>query len=150
VLTNKLLLLVGVGLPQEAGDLVVTDADPPEQVLHPAGRIADAEGVLKPLANLIRVAEAARADLLFEVFHLLGGELARVALVVQSTKSVEPLVAIDTEPFAQLGEADPQQVSDFFPAGALGNGQDGSEALVDTPVPGFLASSFEFPPSLAG
>jgi len=113
------MLLVGVCFPQEAAHLVLADADPPEQILHPAGRIADAEGVLKPLANLLGVAEAARADLLFELVHLPGGELARVALVVESTQSVEPLVAIDPEPFAQLGEADPQQVSDFLPAFAL-------------------------------
>ena len=125
-------------------------SDPPEQILHPAGRIADAEGVLKPLANLIGVAEAAGADLLFELVHLRGGELARVALVVERAQGVEPLVAIDAEPFAQLGEADAQQVSDFFPAGALGHGQDGREALVDTPVKGVLAAAFDLPPVLGG
>src|SRR5262249_2518961 len=77
-------------------------------------------------------------------------ELARVALVVESTQSVEALVAIDPEPFAQLGEANPQQMSDCFPAVILGNGQDGSEALVDTPIKGFFAASVEFPPLLGG
>src|SRR5262249_15164803 len=42
-----------------------------------------------------------------------------------------------------------QQVSDFFTAFTLGNGQDGSETLVDTPVKGFLAASFDAP-SLLG
>src|ERR1700739_997892 len=82
------VLFVRVCFPQEATHLVVTDADPTEQVLHPAGRIADAEGVLEPMANLVGVAEAARADLLFELIHLSSSELARVALVVQSTESV--------------------------------------------------------------
>ncbi len=78
------VLFVRVCFPQEAAHLVVADADPPEQILHPGGRIADTEGVLKPLADLIGVAEAARADLLFELIHLVGAELARIALVMKS------------------------------------------------------------------
>src|SRR5262249_30530938 len=105
------------------------------------GRIADTFGVNKPLANLIGVAEAAGADLLFELVDLGRGELAGVALVVQSTQSVEPFVAIDPEPIAQLAQANAQQVSNFFTAVARGNGQDGSEALVDTPIKGFLAAA---------
>src|ERR1700744_469268 len=72
------VLFVRVCFPQEAAHLVVTDADAPEQILHPGGRIADSEGVLKPLTNLIGVAEATCADLLFELIHLVGAELARV------------------------------------------------------------------------
>src|SRR6266404_5805035 len=102
------VLFVRVCFPQEATHLVVADADPSEQILHPAGRIADTEGVLKPLANLIGVAEAAGADLLLELVHLPSGELARVALVVEDAQGVEPLVAIDPQPFAQLAEANPQ------------------------------------------
>src|SRR5947209_1147937 len=142
------VLFVRVCFPQEAAHLVVADADPPEQILHPGGRIADTEGVLKPPANLIGVAEAAGADLLFELIHLVGAELARVALVVERAKSVESLVAIDAQPFAQLGEAHAQQMSGFFPAFALRNHQDGREALVDTPVMGALAASFDLPPLL--
>src|SRR5262249_17455394 len=91
-------------------------ADPPEQVLHPTGAVADPEGVLKPLADLIGGAEAAGADLLFELVHLPGGEVARVAPVLEDAQGVEPLVAIDSEPFAQLAEADPQQRSALVPA----------------------------------
>src|SRR5262249_16993226 len=108
-------LLVRVRLPQQAAHLGVADGDPPEQVLHPAGRVADAEGVLKPLTDLLGAAEAAGFDLVLELADLLGGELARVALVVQGTQGVEPLVAIDAKPFAQLAEADPQQAGDLFP-----------------------------------
>src|SRR5262249_5669667 len=140
------VLLVRVCLPQEAAHLVVTDADPPEQVLHPGGRIADTESVLKPLADLVGVAEAAGADLLFELVHLPGAELARVTLVVESTQGVEPFVAIDQKQFAEWAEADPQQVGDFLPAVALGNRQDGGEALVDASVKSFLAESFDLPP----
>src|SRR5262245_34661876 len=136
-------LFVGVCLPQQASHLVVADADALEQVLHPTGRIADPEGIKKPLANLIGVAEAAGADLLLELVDLRGAELAGVALVVQSTQGVEPLVAIDAEPFAQLAVANAQQVSDVFTAFALGNAQDGREALVDTPIRGLLAASFD-------
>src|SRR5216684_7419983 len=69
-------LFVRVTFPQEAAHLVVADADSPEQILQTAGRIVDSEGVLKPLTNLIGVAEAAGADLLFELVHLVGGEIA--------------------------------------------------------------------------
>jgi hypothetical protein len=84
-----------------------------------------------------------------ELVDLPGGELAGVALGVQSTQGVEPLVAIDAQPFAQLAQADAQQVSDVFTALALGNGQDSGEALVDTPVKGFLAALLDAP-SLLG
>src|SRR5438874_13431445 len=76
---DKGTLLVGVRFPQEAAHLVVADADPPEQILHPAGRIADAEGVKKPLANLLGAAEATGADLLFELVHLRSGQAHRTA-----------------------------------------------------------------------
>src|ERR1700683_4533752 len=144
------VLFVRVCFPQEAAHLVVADADPSEQILHPGGRIADAEGILKPPANLIGVAEATRADLLFELIHLVDGELARVALVVERAENVESLVAIDAEPFSQLAQANTQQMNDFLPAFAPRNHQDGSEALVDTPVKGILAASFDLPPLLGG
>jgi len=148
VLLDELFLLVGIGFPEEAGDLVVTDADAFEQLLDSTGRVADGERLLDPAANLIRVAKATGADFLFELCNLMSSKFTRITLVMESAESIESFIAIDTKPFAQLGEADPQQVSDFFPAFALGNGQDGSEALVDTPVEGPLASSFEFPPLL--
>src|SRR4051794_40432326 len=109
VLVEELFLLVRVGLPQEASDLVVTDADAIEQILYAAGLVRHAEGVVNPLANLIGVAEAAGADLIFESLDLVGGELARVPLVVEGAEGVEPLVAIDAQPFTQLGQTHAQQ-----------------------------------------
>src|SRR4051812_25389436 len=106
-------LLVRVCFPQEARHLVVADADALEQVLHPAGRVGGAESLLDPGADVIRITEAAGADFGLELINLAGGKFARVALVVQGTEGVEPLVAIDTKPFAQLAEADQQQLSDF-------------------------------------
>ena len=149
VLAEELLLLVRVGLPQEAGDLVVADADPLEQVLHATGLVTDAEGVLKPLANLVGVAEATGADLVFELLDLARGKLAGVALVMEGTEVVEALVAIDPEPFAQLGETDSQQLSDFFPGLARSNSQDSGEPLVNTPVQGSLAAAFDLSPLLS-
>ena len=86
----------------------------------------------------------------FELFDLVRGEFAGVALVVEGAEGVEPLVAEDAEPFAQLAEADPQQLGDFFTGFARGDGQDGGEALVDTPVQGFLASPFDLLALLGG
>ena len=72
-----LLVLVGVGLPQEAAHLVVADPDALEQVLDPGGGVADGEGGLEPVADLVGAAEAARADLGLELFDLRRGESQR-------------------------------------------------------------------------
>src|SRR3954449_8377457 len=72
-------LFVRVCLPQETAHLVVTDADALEQVLDPRGRIPDGKGGFDPVADLVGVAEAAGADLRFELSNLVGVEVARVA-----------------------------------------------------------------------
>jgi len=66
----------------------------------------------------------------------------------QSAESIKSLVAIDTEPFAQLGEIHPEQVSDVFRGVAPSNSEDGGATLVDPPVKSSPASSFDFPPLL--
>ena len=58
------------------------------------------------MADLVGVTEAAPGDLILELLDLVRGEVAGVALVKQSAQGVEPLVAEDAEPFAQLGETD--------------------------------------------
>ena len=96
------------------------------------------------MADLVGVAEAARGDFVPESLDLMRGEFAGVALVAESAEGFESLVAEDAEPLAQLGEADPQEFGDLFPGFAGGDGQDGGEALVDTPVEGPLASPLHF------
>ena len=71
------------------------------------------ERLRQPVANLIRVAKATCADFVFELGNLVGGEVAWITLVVEGAEGVQALVAEDTEPVAQLGETDPQQVGDF-------------------------------------
>ena len=73
VMRDELVLLVGIGFPQEAGHLVVAGAEALEQLLNPTGGVTDAEGLLKPVADLIRIAEAAAADFVAELFDLWGG-----------------------------------------------------------------------------
>ena len=143
VLLDERLLLVWVGLPQETSHLVVTDANPFQHVLDAAGRIADAEGLLNPVADLVGVAEAAPGDLVFELLDLVRVEVAGVALVQEGAEGFEPVVSEDTEPLAQLGEADAQKLGDLLAGFARGDGQDGGEALVDTPVKGLLAAAFD-------
>jgi hypothetical protein len=63
---DESVLLVRVCFPQEASHLVVADADAFEQILHAAGLVGDIESLLDPMANLVRVAEAARADFIFD------------------------------------------------------------------------------------
>src|SRR5215216_3114255 len=137
-------LLIGVPFPQEARHLVVADADALEQVLDPGGGIADGEGGLNPVADLVGVAEAARADLGFELLDLLRGKFAGVALVVDRAEGVEPFVAKDPEPFAQLGKPDAQQRGGLSSGLARANRQDRGEALVHPPIEGPLASPFDF------
>jgi transposase len=99
---------------------------------------------VKPVADLVGVAEATSADLGFEASDLVSGEFARVALVMQSAESFESLIAKDTEPFAQLGKTDAQEFGDLFTGFAISNGQDGGEALVDPAIKRPLASPFYF------
>src|SRR5262249_51143841 len=143
-------LLIRVGFPQQAGHLVVADADAFEQVFDPGGRIADGEGGLEPVAELGGVAEATGADLALELLDLAGGEFTGVALVVDLAEDVEAFVAVDAEPVAQLGKADAEQLGDLFPGLASADRQDRGEALVDAPVKGPLASPFDFLPLLRG
>ena len=82
-------------------------------------------------------------DFGLESGDLVGGEFARVALVLEGAESVQSFVAIDPEPFAQSGKARPQEFGDFFPSRAPGDSQDGGEALIDTPIEGFLASPLD-------
>src|SRR4051794_11548032 len=64
VLPHPPLLLLDVGLPEEAGDLVVAGPDPAEQVLDARGRVGHSEGRLDPGADLVGVVEHPRLDLL--------------------------------------------------------------------------------------
>ena len=70
VLPHELLLLLDVGLPEEAGDLVVAGPDPAEQVLDARDRVGHAEGRLDPGADLLGVVEHALGDLLLEPLDL--------------------------------------------------------------------------------
>jgi hypothetical protein len=87
------VLLVGICFPQEAGHLVVTDAGAFEQILDTGGRTADVKGGFGPVADLVRVAEAAGADLRFELSDLVGIEVARATLVVDLAEGLKPLIA---------------------------------------------------------
>src|SRR5262249_1026214 len=55
---------------------------------------------------------------------------------------LQPLVAEDAEPLAQLAEADPQQLGDVLSGLARRDRQDGGQALVDAPVQAFLTAPF--------
>jgi hypothetical protein len=76
---------------------------------------------------------------------MVGGD--RFALG-EGADGFESLAAKDLEPLAQLGEINPQQVSDVVWLAACSNGENGGETLVDTPIKRFLAAAFDFPPLL--
>ena len=95
------------------------------------------------MAELVRVAEASGADLRLELLELARRQVARVPLVVQRAKGLQPLVPQDREPVAELGQTDGQQRSDRFWGCAGRHGQDGGEALVNPPIQSPRASSFD-------
>jgi hypothetical protein len=121
VLLDELLLLVRVGLPQEPGHLVIARAGEARQVLDAAGGIRDPEHLLDPEADLIGGAEAPRADLLLEMFHLSGGEVARVAPVMQGAEGVEAAVAEQAQPLGELPHTAAEQVGDLETGLAVGD-----------------------------
>src|SRR5579863_1310478 len=92
VLPHPPLLLLDVGLPEEAGDLVEAGPDPAEQVLDARGRVGHAEGRFDPGSDLVGVVEDARLDLLPDPLDLGRPEASRVALVVQGAELIDPLV----------------------------------------------------------
>src|SRR5262249_53282400 len=59
---EELLLLVRVGLPEEAGGLVVADADAVKQVTHAAVGVGDVERLGHPVGDLPCGQEAAGGD----------------------------------------------------------------------------------------
>src|SRR5204863_284768 len=90
VLAHELLLLLDVGLPEEAGDLVEAGPDPAEQILDAGGRVGHAEGRLDPVADLVGVVEHPRLDLLLEPPDLGRPEATRIALVCLHPRSSIP------------------------------------------------------------
>src|SRR4029079_12772726 len=92
VLADELLLLLDVGLPEEAGDLVEAGPYPAEQVLDARDRVGHAEGRLDPGADLVGVVEHPPGDLLLESPDLGRPEPTGIALVVQGAELIEPLV----------------------------------------------------------
>src|SRR4029079_7066147 len=114
VLPNELLLLLDVGLPEEAGDLVEAGPDPAEQVLDARGRVGHSEGRLDPGADLVGVVEHPLGDLLLEPPDLGRPAAARIAVVVQGAEWIEPLVAEDAEPLADLASGDTKQCGDLL------------------------------------
>src|SRR5262245_22021132 len=83
VVGDELTLLVRIGFPQEAGHLVITRAEAAQLGPDATGAVPDPEQLLDPKADLLSVVEAAGADLLREALPLPGGEIARVAPVMQ-------------------------------------------------------------------
>src|SRR5262245_54169584 len=113
VMGDELLLLVRIGLPQEASYLVIARADAAQQVLDATGGVPDPEHLLDPETDLIGVAEASRADLLLEALDLSGGEVARVAPVVQGAEGIEPAVAEQAQPLGELTHAAAEQIGNL-------------------------------------
>ena len=57
---------------------------------------------MHPGADWLGVVERPRGDLLLEPLDPGGPEVARIALVVEGAELIEPLVAVDAEPLADL------------------------------------------------
>src|SRR4051794_17342687 len=134
VLPHELLLLLDVGLPEEPRDLVVAGPDPAEQVLDARDRVGHAQGLLHPGADLLSVVERPRGYLPLEPLDLGRSEATRVALVVQGAELLQPLVAEDAEPLADLAGGDPRQLSGLLPSPPVIDPEQDREALIDPAV----------------
>ena len=110
----------------------------------PLGCVPDPERLLDPEADLIGVAEAPRADLLLEALDLSGGEVPRVALVMQGAEGIEAAVAEQAQPLGELPHAAAEQVGDLETGLAVGDPEHGGEALVEALVVRLVAAALEF------
>src|SRR4051794_16728666 len=90
VLPHPPPLLPDVGLPEEAGDLVVAGPGPAEQVLDARDRVGHAEARLDPGADPLGVVEDPLGDLPLDPPDLGRPEAAGIALVVQGAEFIEP------------------------------------------------------------
>src|SRR3954452_18564603 len=133
-------LLLDIGLPAEARDLVVAAPDPAEQVLDGGDRVGHAQVVPDPGADLRGVVEEARGDLSLDPLDLGRAEAARIALVVQGAELIQPLVAEDPEPLADLAGRDSQEVGDLRSGPTVIAPEDRREPLVDPSVRGLSPS----------
>src|SRR5262245_36589847 len=144
VMGDELLLLVRVGLPPEAGHLVVAGADAAHQLLDATGGVQDTERFLDPEADLIGVAEATGADLLLETLNLSGGEVARVAPVVKGAEGIEAAVAEPAQPLGERTHAAAEQIGNLESGLAVGDPEHGGEAFVEALVVRLVAAALEF------
>ena len=148
VLPHPPLLLLDIGLPEEAGGLVVAGPDPAEQVLQARDRVGHAEGRLDPGADLLGVVGHPHGDLLLDPPDLGGPEAARIALVVQGAEFIEPLVAGDPEPLPDLAGRDTPEAGDLVSGRSGIAPEDRREPLVDPPVLGVSPSLADVLPLL--
>ena len=140
---DKFLLLNRVSLPEESRSLVVTDADARQQVSYTSRCIGDVERLVNPVADLLGTEEAAGGDLGLESLDLGGSEFARVPPMVEGTEGLQAPGTVGAEPLADLPRVDPEEVGDLVLGPALGDPQDGGEALGDALVVGLVPAAFD-------
>src|SRR5262249_20581286 len=112
--------------------------------LDAAGGVPDPEHLLDPEADLIGAAEAPRADLLLEALDLCGGQVSRVASVMQRAEGIEPAVAEQAQPLGELPHAAAEQVGDLETGLAIGDPKHGAEALIEALVVSLVTAPLEF------
>src|SRR5436305_9809445 len=92
--------------------------------------------------------EHARLDFLPDSLDLGRSQAARVALVVQGAEFIEPLVAEDPEPLADLAGRDAHQSGDLLSGSPVIAPEDRREPLEDPPVLGLSPSLADVLPLL--
>jgi hypothetical protein len=136
ILPHELLLLLDIGLPEEPRDLVIAGPGPAEQILDARDRVVHAPSLLHPGADLLGIVEHPRGDLLLEPLDLSRSEATRIALIVQGAELIQPLVAEDAEPLADLAGRDAHQSGDLLSGSPVIAPEHRREPLVDPPVLG--------------
>src|SRR5262249_45753043 len=134
IVFQELLLLVRVGLEEEATDPVEGTTQPMEQFAQAAWGEPSTEGRLDPVAHLAGRPEAAGGDFGFEAVERGRLESARVALVLQGAEGLQPAALVELPPVADGAETDAEEGGDLFGGASLAQPQQGGEAVVQACV----------------
>src|SRR5262245_41474876 len=134
VVLQELLLLIRIGLEEEATYLVKGAAQAMEEFAHTAPAKPSTEGFLDPVAHLCRGLEAAGGDLSLERVELARPESARVAVVLQGEEGLQSAAVVELQPVADGAGADAEEFRDLFERPALAQPQQGRETIVEAHV----------------
>src|SRR5262249_4517190 len=113
VVIDEFLLLIGIGLEEEAADLMKGAAQAPPQLAHATWGEPSTEGLLDPIARLGGRREASAGDRAFAVVEWRRFPSARVALVLEGQPRLQPTALVELQPVADGAGTDSEELGDL-------------------------------------